>query len=343
MKEIDPVVAALADKLWRSPEVPPALPGQEDALVQALALNRKRSGESSWQPPGMMVGPSWLGLNFPLADAISPMGAQMVQGLLGSDGVGQFLPGLGDAMDANAALGYAGDAVRSGLSGDWNDMGQNASWAAVAAMGALPGMDAPRISDDVADAALRAARDADAGPMAAYSADLEPLGYGYLRLSGKEALASFDNMPPDVRSAAEAGADVVETLGRHGGQAKYYVADAAPTLADFTRARLADEGFPDASFGFRTLDDVANSPQTKAKLAAVEAAAKKLGWKIDSGASYGQRGSQYVYLVGPQGQMKIRISDHPNQSALRDSADINIAPGASSLLNGLAELVRRSK
>lgn len=111
-----------------------------------------------------MLGPDWLGLDVPLAEVVSPMGARMVEGLLGNQGVGQFLPGLGDLIDARDALTYGGKAVGSALEGDWGGMTSAGGIALMAAMGAMPGIDAPpaKATDEALEAATRAGFDTDA-------------------------------------------------------------------------------------------------------------------------------------------------------------------------------------
>lgn len=91
---------------------------------------------------GMMLDP-WSGI--PLADVISPAGAHVAQSLIGEGGVGEFLPGLGDALDARAAGGSLWNAGNAALEGNWPAVGQYGSMAAISAMGALPGADAPNM------------------------------------------------------------------------------------------------------------------------------------------------------------------------------------------------------
>lgn len=86
-----------------------------------------------------------MGLDVPLADVISPAGARIVDSVLGDQGLGQFLPGVGDAIDARDAVGLLGDAIGAASRGEWDNLGLLGSAAAVTAMGALPGVDAPPV------------------------------------------------------------------------------------------------------------------------------------------------------------------------------------------------------
>lgn len=154
MKEPNPLAAALADKMWRSGEVPP--PGNNpQVLAEALKLNSNRGPQLPRAVKGgLMWGPEWAGLDTPVAETISPLAAAMIERGLG---VGQFLPGIGDAIDVRDAFDYAGQAVGAGLEGDWGRLGTAGSLAAIAAMGALPGVDAPNVKQmDEAAQGIRA-------------------------------------------------------------------------------------------------------------------------------------------------------------------------------------------
>lgn len=107
----------------------------------------------TYNRPPMMLGPEWLGLDVPLPEILSPLGSALVERVIGQGGIGEFLPGIGDAMDASAALGYGADAVGAAIDGRWSDMGRLGSMAAISAMGALPGADAPNVRHWVYDKA----------------------------------------------------------------------------------------------------------------------------------------------------------------------------------------------
>lgn len=147
---------ALADYINRYGEVPP--PDPQGFLDEALRLNQQRQGQGllNIAPPpkqGWMLGPAALGMDVPLAEVISPMGAAMVDRVFGENGLGYLLPGTGDLMDARDAIELGGQAIGAGLEGDWGRMGGAAGLAAIAAMGALPAVDAPPVKGLLGEAA----------------------------------------------------------------------------------------------------------------------------------------------------------------------------------------------
>lgn len=90
------------------------------------------------QPPGMALGPSWLGVDVPLAQLV---GAPAAKGIENTTGLlTSFAPGISDAQAAYDAMGFFGDAIGSAGRGEWDNIAPMMAMGLTAGAGALPGV-----------------------------------------------------------------------------------------------------------------------------------------------------------------------------------------------------------
>lgn len=149
-----------------------------------------------------------------------------------------------------------------------------------------------------------------------------------------------DDLPAGAHDAVKTGAErIVEIISPDAASARYVPANNAPDFGGWVENALHEQGW-DGLLASGSLEELSLSQNTTAKRAAFEAAARQLGWAVDSSFGYGQVGSNYLYLRRGDDALKVRFADHANQTSLgKESADINVAPGSDDLLGGLGRLL----
>lgn len=326
--------------------------------------NQKRDNIDAFRaataPGGMNVGPSWLGLDVPIAGLLGAPAARGVEDTLGL--LTTFAPGISDAQSAWDGVRYLADAGGQALNGNWKNAGALGTVAAMSLLGAAPGVPSsatrwrltPQVEADVISAANRYASDLEE----VYRKNAANARYGVNVFTPKEmqdfldedSIAKILDGDPAIKAAYDEGRQIIEYGDLSSGLDLEYHPYDKGLHRELMAEALDQEGLSSLVHGhIKSIDDLLTTTNKEAQAEATAAYARSLGLDAKVKPSGGPLSSTYVLfdlppaayenlddaalgeLTAAMGSQKLRFSDHANQSSMHEPALFNVAEGQSSL------------